>query len=113
MNTKHTPLPWFVGSPIRNEDTIGICHTYREQDDECEETITEVLPGCKQEQMEADAKFIVKACNHHDELVNAVKNLLDSWPEEDRYEHDTGCCGADEGCAICRANQLLTAIEKD
>lgn len=68
-NTEHTPTPW---EDVIKEDKYGqellIVHG---TDDEYSEVI------CGAFSNPANAAFIVKACNLHDELVEALKDLLE------------------------------------
>lgn len=66
MSENHTPTPWRtpVGSPTyiddRNGRSIAICHRL------CE---GERMPA------EANAAFIIRACNSHDTLVKTLEKL--------------------------------------
>jgi len=63
---KHTPGPWSVGTGLRTSAGKGIGF------------IAEIktLPNRDYQQMEANADFIVRACNSHDELLEALKECL-------------------------------------
>lgn len=77
MTNKHTPLPWaFSRSGYRDNcfylhQADGAPHTVYSSD------IADIS-GCADdpaEVSEANAAFIVKAVNHHEELVEMVKEL--------------------------------------
>lgn len=60
MNTKHT-REWYVGEPIRSRDTLGINVKWKDGDEEGEETIAEVLPGCGPVKMMEQARLMAAA----------------------------------------------------
>ena len=61
MTAKHTPTPWHVGT-TRKDATTVLCH---------QGILAEVYG--RRSDREADAAFIVHACNAHDELVAALE----------------------------------------
>ena len=75
----HSPLPWYIGEPIRSQDAIGICNAW-EDVHEGEGTIAEVLPGILGI-AQADAELIVKAVNNHEKLVSALETAI-KWATE-------------------------------
>ena len=81
----HSPLPWYIGEPIRSQDAIGICNAW-EDVHEGEGTIAEVLPGILGI-AQADAELIVKAVNNHQRLIDALEDLL---TEVDNINPDIG-----------------------
>jgi len=93
MTTPHTPTPWFQdGSAIREEASdLIVC---RASDGG---HLTEVL--LTGDQIEANAAFIVRAVNAHDDLVKALKALTDCF---------------DESGELCETaqDQLSVALEK-
>lgn len=74
MKTQHTPTPWHLSEPPLKENFIY---------DEDGLLIADVNGFFKREAAEnsANADFIVRACNAHDELVEALENL----------QHADGC----------------------
>jgi hypothetical protein len=84
MKTKATPRPWkapFIDEndadviSITDEDQMfGICV--------CREYSCE-----SKEQMKANAELIVRAVNCHDELVQALKDLLENTVAKDDQSH--------------------------
>lgn len=72
MNTnKHTPTPWYL-SPIS-------CDVWANPGF----TICEVYPsGHETEEKKANAEFIVRACNCHDELVIALDDCVSVMTKE-------------------------------
>ena len=87
---KHTPTPWFVFDPYASEiqtadqKTISSCwHGHAEG---CEITVTGIL-SCSLEESAANAAHIVRAVNHHEQLMQALASILwedSSKPEQDR-----------------------------
>lgn len=79
--TKHTPTPWNVNGGMRP----GIKTVYADSGSICEMTNSQAHSDAEQE---ANAAFIVRACNNHDELVSALENLQKVFVE--RAEHANG-----------------------
>lgn len=71
MPAKHTPTPWHV-QPIGGQRYIEaqgpkfICDM---QADQCENP-------AEVEEMQANAEFIVRACNCHEELVQVLESVV-------------------------------------
>ena len=77
MSGKHTPVPWFVGEGNFIEDEQG--NTIA--DPRC------MNPTEDHEEMEANAEFIVRAVNCHDELVAQLERMCTYYePGETRPE---------------------------
>lgn len=76
MKTNHTPTPWvqnkIFGKPAFNIQSgqISIAMVY--------ENIGSNVLNDRDGEGEANAQFIVKAVNHHDELVTALSLLRDA-----------------------------------
>lgn len=71
MTTKHTPTPWEVNP--RHKLIVQVI-----DDEEYGRTIAECGYGSSLDaDHEANAAFIVKAVNCHDDLVSALQNLID------------------------------------
>ena len=82
MPTKHTPGPWDVwisdsgeiieiqleATKINEQPFVVVCWSGFDQ---CDVTSLK--------EQAANAKFIVKACNSHDDLLAALKDLLPMW----------------------------------
>ncbi|MEZ2132736.1 MULTISPECIES: hypothetical protein [unclassified Sinorhizobium] len=69
METKHTPTPWRMDDDIRFGETPRV---YGADKHICEVANAE-LPIDAQEEWIANAAFIVKACNSHEALIEALK----------------------------------------
>lgn len=86
--TKHTPLPWGdCGLSVvdRNGETIAVAPADKNAD--------------------ANIRFIIRAVNSHDELVEALKDMV---LEFDLREHRDGCI-----CSCCSAiRQARAALAK-
>lgn len=65
---KHTPTPWHTESTsICSEHwRIAYCIGY-----------DPIIPGVSIRECHANAEFIVRACNYHDALLDALKGLSD------------------------------------
>jgi len=83
MNKNITPLPWKVNSfrgiatlTLEGGGTVEypICQVYTGNDDK-EETLKGValIYGDTYEEQTANAEFIVRACNSHEQLVEALE----------------------------------------
>jgi len=68
MKTEHTPTPWEIG--ISHTEEIAIRHP----EGDCIATVCDLLEG----EAQANASFIVRACNSHDELVACLEDILDA-----------------------------------
>ena len=68
---KHTPTPWAIK---RTEDWATLSVSIVDSDGQEVATITP--RGSTPDEMEANAAFIVTACNSHDALVEALEMLL-------------------------------------
>jgi hypothetical protein len=73
MTTKHTPTPWRDCAPPSNfhKGKIFIRPANGER------LIAIVSGEMQQDEIRANAAFIVRAVNTHDDLVEALKDLLD------------------------------------
>ncbi len=73
MTTQHTPLPWHVGETnklvIYRQDGYAVadCKVFHSR------------PGSEREVAEANAALIVNAVNCHEELLSALKGLLEEY----------------------------------
>ena len=65
MSTEHAPLPWTSTWAGEVLDAHGL---FRIEADSV-----------------ADAEFIVRACNSHDALVQALKAFLEKWPDVEKH----------------------------
>lgn len=77
---KHSPLPWelLIGKEFCLHDTcrVAIVRPITLEDGtESSETVAEVWPGDNNIDIK-DGEFIVRACNCHEELVKACRDLL-------------------------------------
>ena len=72
-----TPRPWQVGkngaSVVADDAPHGVLHL-----------------AVGQHTRSANARFIVQACNSHDELVAALRNLYELVAEREQDNHDLG-----------------------
>lgn len=72
MKTNYTPGLYFVGTPIRNLDCVGVCKSHSDGGEIHEETIAEVLPSSKSGQQLADATLFAAA----PDLVEALREMM-------------------------------------
>jgi len=63
-NEKHTATPWKIGKSYTDEIAIRECDT-----DDCVAVCCDLL----EDEMEANAEFITRACNAHDALMEALQ----------------------------------------
>lgn len=85
--TAHTPWPWKRSTARKSSNYGGyICHITAtipdpcNADGECNETVAKITGGVldTKEKAEANAHFIVTACNAHDRLVRFIESLTES-----------------------------------
>ena len=105
MKPKVTPLPWFHGTGWIGSGTVdgdGIRRTI------CNKEST---PGTI-EQDEANLAFIVKACNLHEELVDAVKAMQRAFENYGEEFNPSGkpkkvCDWGQLNADLCKASAVL------
>ena len=73
METRHTPTPWYTGK-YSMQCGAAADHIYSRQSREPSEGIARCYAWVGRGEAEANASFIVRACNAHDELVEALKD---------------------------------------
>jgi hypothetical protein len=73
METKHTPGPWFT----KRQGFSTVYVEARLRDGWIQEVAACGPTEAGSEQQEANAEFIVRACNSHDQLVAALKAARD------------------------------------
>ncbi len=103
----HTPTPWAIWvSPL--DRTINISSA---AGDEFVCACGVEVPGVEDTaRMAADAAFIVKACNAHHPLVEALKELV-SRVEDCDNPRDQGLPSHDDSMQAARA--VLASLEQD
>jgi hypothetical protein len=69
--SKHTPTPWRTGK-FHMTSGSAADHVYSSQSKEPQEGIARCYGWVGEEEAQANADFIVRACNSHDELVEVV-----------------------------------------
>lgn len=112
---EHTELPWVAieGDTLNPERPWGVsCYLSREACEEIDgddatwpsrtEVIAEVCDG-EPGVAEADAKFIVRACNAYDELLAALRQARADILDPNRGPHGTGPAIAKIDAAIAKA----------
>lgn len=73
----HTPTPWMADGPMVSKAGTLICVA------DCED-LAKDMPD---EEAEANAAFIVRACNSHDALISVLKEYLE-WGAMTRSDRD-------------------------
>ena len=101
---EHTALPWewdWNLKPDSLETECGIRHF----DGNMAYSVARCPKYQAEQQWKADARFIIKACNHHEELVEAVRAIdkADDAPVGKRL------AAYEKAALLCRA--LLSKIE--
>jgi hypothetical protein len=97
MKAEHTPIPWrlvkFAPMNVTAESkVVANCACYSDNTADPEALHDELL---------ANAEFIVRACNSHDRLVEALKGLVECSPCQN------GCAADDMTCATRKAEAAL------
>lgn len=101
----HTPTPWYYGHS-ENPDVYRNAPHWLVLSDPVESTgeaIADVETGPGPETAEANAAFIVRACNSHHALVTAARHALD-------YVRRVGC-GSDQPERIEELESALAAAD--
>lgn len=83
METKHTSTPWNVRYG-GGQDDDGFCIASRITN----KVVCEYWPPSRQDYRQADAAFIVRACNSHADLVAALEEIIDYWGKPIRLDAD-------------------------
>lgn len=101
---KHTPLPWSWDGPVwdydKEEEAPWLVHEYGNSFDS---VITGEL-SCSKE----NAEFIVRACNNHYKLLEALKDLMiDAGGGSKACGHDFTC-----NCAWDKAKEAIKEAEE-
>ena len=76
---KHTPTPWESNNNLLKTDAL--IEIFSDKDEMGEKPIADVYSYENFDEAEANAAFIVRACNCHDELVKTIKVLSESLQE--------------------------------
>ncbi len=79
MSTKHTPTPWFIERI--NKQAPSIVHIVSRKGGTISDEVASVYCADAGSEQEANAKFIVKAVNCHDELLAALKEYQRLYEE--------------------------------
>lgn len=105
MSVRHTPTPWLIDDDVFDEDEIEI--TSQDLLDNSMGAIAAIQVGTFNDDVEArkraDAEFIVRAVNAHDDLVAALRGLRSWMPPagDDRLNADLKAADA----ALAKAAQ--------
>lgn len=87
----HTPTPWFVVPPDRDNPSRAMV---------CGEGV-DIYNAPLTDETEANAEFIVRACNCHDELVECLRWFVDYYTQagigDCLEENDDVDCGEFDG----------------
>jgi hypothetical protein len=110
MKTKaqHTPTPWnvvygfdlWVSSPKTNQFVAEVVY-----DEDKPQSV---------EELEANAEFIVRACNNHDDLVGTLSECADLLEQAKKYSDKSGDVGmaAFYASGAEQARKLLKKINR-
>ena len=108
----HTELPWSYNNTLVKTD--GIIEVFVCKDENGEDPIADILclgaeTGTKRtsEEANANAKFIVTACNNHYELLSITEDAL-AWQEE--YYRNSGDVEAVE--VMDRLKQAIQKVKE-
>lgn len=106
MMDAHTKTPWRNACfQVYGSDNSRIAHTGMGQ-----------LPPSRSSESEANAAFIVKAVNAHDNLVKALERALQQWKmyaemtEQGEFDIETDVSFEGDAFRECRA--ILTSIKE-
>ena len=101
-----TQGPWHVGSAERGVWVSG--------PDDHENVICEIVGRCDDgsgggvtDEDRANAEFIVRACNCHDRLLAALRDMMNVQDSTD----DCWCCENNQTCEACRCRAAIAEAE--
>ena len=81
MEQKHSLMPWRVVSKTYMVPNTSATETEYEIRDANDMVVTEFLPDPIE--TEADIRFIVRACNHHDEMREFIEYIKDNTVDDE------------------------------
>ena len=112
-NNRHTPIPWYIegesGNPHEAYIIVGdkqgstIAWTSNSFDDSSNEEYIS-------EEDTANAQFIIRACNSHDELLEALEELL-GMAEDDHHGCDIDSDSSFD-CDVPDSREGIVAVRK-
>ena len=107
MSTEHTKLPWIAGDETRGPKRRFVAAVYGNKTTHVADVFLETPDG-ELEIMagRANAAFVVRACNAHDELMAACKALVE-WVEA--WNPDDGTSKANKATADISAARAAIA----
>lgn len=113
QKTGHTPTPWGFGDLEKGSKRPMWEHIVDSHGTQISTVMQSIVRGCQvigpetQEEAEANAAFIVRACNAHEALVAALKALItDAEAMDKRLLEDQPDPGCEKG-SITRARAAL------
>ena len=75
MTQKHTPLPWGLSEP-GERIAFALCHISGANHRPVATTVYPLAPPDWYQEDVANARFIVQACNAHEDLLAALKVMV-------------------------------------
>ena len=94
-NNKHTPTPWAI-----EKYCVWAGDKY----------VAATQTGINEEEQQANATFIVKACNNYETLLTAAKKALEFMERVEATEWDDG--GAETIPDVEEFRQIMSSIEE-
>ena len=86
MNAQHTPTPWFAVNDGTEDEPMMMVKAARIAGHPPQHEVAILATGDSSQEMEnANAAFIVRACNSFDDLVAALESLLPGLILDLRY----------------------------
>ena len=109
MKTEHTKTPWVLHRNIGKKSALGIV-----ADDAPCIIATMGNQRAWPKEAQANATFIVRACNHHEKLVNALRSVIELDTPSEGMGGDWGTLEWMEQVGHCIeiAKQSLSALEE-
>lgn len=101
--TKHTPTPWTAEPSAAHYEIL--CGRGAESVPHATQVANVLMIGERREACRANADFIIRACNAHDELVAALRGLIETaeWAVPDTREKGLHGVIADARAALAKA----------
>ena len=108
--SKHTQLPWRFGRTDMSESIMIVDnHDNYVAAVRIRQTGGGAISAAMEGPRRSNAEFIVRACNSHDELLEACKAVIEWWEE---HEYDTAGSGVEEYNLYDDEPEMVTLARK-
>lgn len=106
----HTPTPWEIADYGFNDGFIILSPKVSETGLRCLRPVADIDHGSNRDQKRVDSEFIVRACNNHEKLLEALKDILSD--HDVRMEQYPDRNNQPNRIAVMeRAREVITKVE--